>query len=140
MFTKISSRNNDDRLKLVTKSLSVVDQVPRHSQPKTSITFKFRYPVEFPIFSPEAMHAFGTNYTKNQWKTLIKEIVQWILAKEVYFLEKSEYQAIGKTLFELYPNIGRDGFQPWSYLCRCISMGLRRERYIRGLQRLPRPI
>ncbi len=138
MFTKSSSGNNDDSLKLITTSLSVSDQFPRHSQPKTSITFKFRYPVELPIFSRQAMNAFGTNHTKSEWDTLIKEIVQWILSKELYILEKSEYQAIGKTLFKLYPNTARDGFRPWSYLCRCITTGLGKERCRQGLQRLQR--
>lgn len=134
MFEESSSENNDDNLRIVTTSLSDYDQFLNHSQPQRSVPFKFQYPVELPILSSKVVKDIETNNLETEWKTLIKELVPWILSKKLIPLQKKEFQAIGQTLYRLYPGIGRDGFRPWSHLCRCLSESLRKERYKRGFQ------
>jgi hypothetical protein len=69
------------------------------------------------------------------WQTLIDELAQWILTKKQIGIQKGEFQAIGQTVYKLYPVIAKDGFRPWSYFCKCLTQTVRKERRRRGFTR-----
>jgi hypothetical protein len=70
---------------------------------------------------------------ESEWRTLINELCDWILTKKQTYLKKGEFQAIGQTLYKKYPVIAKDGFRPWSHLCKCLTQTVRKERIRRGL-------
>ncbi|CAF0734345.1 unnamed protein product [Rotaria sp. Silwood1] len=127
-FGENSSSNTGDSLKKIAVALPIYDAFMEDSQPKTSANFEFKYPLELPRFSQKVMTALETDNIDSQWKTLINELVQWISSKKSSPLVRRECQLIGETLFKKYPCIGKNGYRPWSRLCRCITRGLRKER------------
>ncbi|CAF1242858.1 unnamed protein product [Adineta steineri] len=113
-----SSENNDDNLRRATTSLPVYDQFAKQLRRRTNENFIFEYPVELPLFSSNVQKALEANNIQEEWSTLIKELAQWIGVKAKNPPKKCEYQAIGQTLFKLYPCTGRDGFRPCVYQFR----------------------
>ncbi|UJR33826.1 hypothetical protein I4U23_021250 [Adineta vaga] len=128
----VSNTINVDNLQTTATS----SRIDKSHQLKTSSNVTFRYPVELPLFSPKITEALENNTILNEWRAFIKELVNWILSRRSDLPNKSEYQAIGHSLFKVYPGIGRDGFRPWSHLCKCLTESLRKERYKRGLSRV----
>ncbi|CAF2057077.1 unnamed protein product, partial [Rotaria magnacalcarata] len=83
--------------------------------------------------SNKVIEVLETNSIDSEWKTLVNELVHWILTKKQTSLERREVQCVGETLFRQYPSIGKPGYRLWSCLCRSMTMKLRRERDRRGL-------
>ncbi|CAF0724562.1 unnamed protein product [Rotaria sordida] len=128
IFGENSSSNSNDSLRKIAVSLPIYDAFIENSSPKSSANFEFKYPVELPRFSQKVTKAFEANDIETEWKTLIYELVQWILSTKANSLARRECQAIGETLFKKYPCIGKNGYRPWSRLCKCITRSLRKER------------
>ena len=118
-----SSEEEDDSVQTATTSLPSLLPI---AQPTTVSNFQFTFPIELPVFSWRVTRAFETNNIDSEWSTLIDELAVWILSKKQTKLSKSEYQAVGRTVFKLYPNISKDGFRPWSRLCRCLTQRVRK--------------
>jgi hypothetical protein len=132
---ELSSTEEDDHdsVQTATTSLPVSDRFAQHRRSKTPASIQFKFPVELPTLSGKVMRAFETNNIESEWQTLISELAQWVLSKKSTSIMKREYQAIGQTLFKQYPSIGRDGFRPWSHLCRCLTQKIRKEKKRRAL-------
>lgn len=118
--------DHDDNKQIATTSLPIRTESVQNLRPKQSLDTKSQYSFELPIFSPQVMRAFETNNIESEWATLINELALWIFSIRSTPLVKGEYQAIGKTLYQHYPGIAKDGFRPWSYLCRCLTQKMRR--------------
>ncbi|CAF2335154.1 unnamed protein product [Rotaria sp. Silwood2] len=127
-FGENSPSNSNDSLKKIAVSLPIYDGFIEDPQAKTSANFAFQYPVELPRFTQKVLTAFETNNIESEWKTLTNELVQWILSKKSTPLVRRECQVIGETLYKTYPSIGKNGYRPWSRICRSITRGLRKER------------
>jgi len=125
--------DDDDSVQTATTSLPVCDRFAQYYQSKTSSEIQLKFPVELPSFSSRVTRALETNNIEYEWHRLIAELTQWIFSTRQTPMMKREYQAIGQTLYKQYPCIGRDGFRPWSCLCRSLTQRIRRERKKRAL-------
>jgi hypothetical protein len=123
-----TEEGDNDNVQTATTSLPGYDQSAPRRHVKVPLDPRFRYPVELPIFSPQVMSALETHNIESEWQTLIDELVQWIYSIKQTPLMKRDYQAIGQTVFKKYPCIAKDGFRPWSYLCKCITQKVRKNK------------
>jgi hypothetical protein len=124
-------RDDVESINATTSLPAVVTQsVPRRGQRGPS-DIEFVYPVELPVFSSKVLKAFETNNINSEWTALIDELANWTVSKKETAMSKSEYQSIGRTVYKYYPSVGRDGFRPWSSLCRCLTQKVRKLKYKR---------
>lgn len=110
-----------------TPSLPLPDSFLIQSRNLAPPSFYFKYPVDLPTFSEPVMRALESNDVNDKWKDLIDELTDWVLSKKRTYIERRETQAIGHSLFNKYPAIGRSGFRPWSHFCRCLSTNVRQK-------------
>jgi hypothetical protein len=120
--------DDDDNIQTATTSLPVGDRFDPHPHCKSSSNIQFKFPIELPTFSSRIMRAFETNNIESEWTILINELAFWVFSEKQTPIMKREYQAIGQTMFKRYPSIARDGFRPWSHLCKCLTEKIRRLR------------
>jgi hypothetical protein len=113
--------HDDNNNQIATTSLPV-----RTSRSKKSSDIQYQYSFELPTLSQKVMRALETNNIKSEWPTFINELARWVLSIKPTPILKGEFQAIGQTIYKHYPCIARDGFRPWSYLCRCLTQKIRR--------------
>ncbi len=122
-----SEEDREDQAQTATTSLPARTQstrAPRKKKPLADIQYQCSY--ELPTFSSQVMHALETNTIQNVWSTFMYELAIWVLSRQPVPKLKGEFQAIGQMIYKQYPCVGRDGFRPWSYMCRCLSQKLRR--------------
>lgn len=132
IYELTSSEDEMDTVQIATTSLPPSNQIPHSTETSNDI---FVFPVQLPTFSWPVLKALESNNISSEWTTLAHELALWIYSKKQKTLTKSEFQAVGRTVFTLYPCIAKDGFRPWSHLCRCITRQMRKLK-----SRLPEPI
>ena len=122
-----SEEDHEDHPQTATTSLPAHTKSIRAPRTKKTLSdIKYQYTYELPTFSPQVVHALETNNIQTQWAKFIYELALWVLSRRPVPKLKGEFQAIGQMIHKHYPCIGRDGFRPWSYMCRCLSQKLRR--------------
>lgn len=122
------SNVNDINVQIATTSLPVFVSSTQCRRSKKSADDVLTYPVKLPKFSPEVTKSLEGNNSDILWHAFINELAQWILTTKKTRLLRREYGAIGQALFKQYPSIGKDGFRPWSYLCKHLTRKLRADR------------
>ena len=121
-----SSEEESENVQIATTTLPIPTPGFQLSEPTNDI---FVYPVQLPILSWQVVKALESNDISTEWSTLVSELAVWIYNKKQTTLSKNEFHAIGRTIFTLYPCIAKDGFRPWSHLCRCVTKRIRRTKY-----------
>ncbi|XP_015911228.2 uncharacterized protein [Parasteatoda tepidariorum] len=78
-----------------------------------------------PTFSDMIYDHLQENNVSAVWGTFVDECAKYYFGKYPNIQNSSEYQAIGRKMYETYPAIGYEGKEPWSFFCKSLSQKIR---------------
>ncbi|KAG8188438.1 hypothetical protein JTE90_008005 [Oedothorax gibbosus] len=79
-----------------------------------------------PEFSPTVLnHLLDGSDVTAIWGTFIDECAKYYFQRYPNIQNSSEYQAIGRKMYNKYPTIELDGKEPWSFFCKSLSQKIR---------------
>ncbi|CAF0926131.1 unnamed protein product [Didymodactylos carnosus] len=82
-----------------------------NNKPSTHV---FIYPTALPEFSTGIKEAFKNETIQTRWSQLIGELAEYVMTINPTIRDPNEYRAIGRSVYEKYPLVGREGPKPWA--------------------------
>lgn len=90
---------------------------------------------------PEFSDLIRTHLQENNlsavWGKFIEECAKYYYGKFPNIHNSSEYQAIGKKMYQMHPAIECEGKEPWSFFCKSLSQKIRHIKWRNKRKKLP---